>query len=168
MGKRAQDKVRSGKPKKPPAAKPSKKVLRKDVPIIRTAGKPSKPAAYVKSETAPMWQRLAAVRVSDPKACIDAFVRIMRELENGSYAIQEGERDFGKYFVIHEADRQGSVFVHVVPKEAYKIFKEMQRSMPDSFLGFSVLCGKVGKKGVRASCFAVPTSEITRAMISRR
>jgi len=140
---------------------------RKNVPIIRTTGRPSKPAAYVKSETAPMWQRLAAVKVSDKKACIDAFVKTVRELENGSYAVEEGERDMGKYFIIHEPDRQGSVFVHIVPREAYKVFKDMQKAMPDSFLGFSVLCGRIGNKEVRASCFAIPAGEITRAMISR-
>jgi hypothetical protein len=136
--------------------------------ITRSKDSLTKSASHSKSETASMWRKLEAVKVSDPNLCIDAFVRIVRELENGSYAIQEGEKDMGKYFVIHEPDRKGSIFVHIVPKEAYAVFKEMQREMPDSFLGFSILCGKIGKKEVRASCFAIPTNEITRAMIRRR
>jgi hypothetical protein len=74
----------------------------------------------------------------------------------------------GKYVLVHEQERQGSMFIHVVPKEAYKMFQEMRRQMPDSFLGFSVLCGKIAGRPVRVSCFAVPTSDITRAIIGKK
>lgn len=173
MGKRAQDRVKAKKPAKKKQANPSlkkipRKILRRDVPIIRTTGKSDPSAVYRKPETSQIWQRLNSVKISVKGECIDAFLRIMREVENGSYALQLGDQDKGKYVVVHEQERQGSMFVHVVPKEAYKIFQEMRRQMPDSFLGFSVLCGKIAGKPVRVSCFAVPTSDITRAIIGRK
>lgn len=174
MGKRAQNRVKDKKPaskfmKSLSAKRAQKKpsAVRKNVPIIRVGSGPAQ-TSFKKPETTQMWQRVESSKILDRQACIDAFISIMRELENGSYAIEPGERDMGKYFVVHEPDRQGSVFLHVVPKEAYKIFKEMQRAMPTSFLGFSVLCGKVAGRPVRVSCFAIPTSEITRAMLSRK
>ncbi|MBI4894251.1 MAG: hypothetical protein HY833_00750 [Candidatus Aenigmarchaeota archaeon] len=162
--------MRAKKPARKAAAekKPVKKILRKEVPIIRTTGKSDPRAVYRKPETSQMWQRLGSIKISGKDECIDAFVRIMREVENGSYALQPGEQDKGKYVLVHEQERQGSMFVHVVPKEAYKIFQEMRRQMPDSFLGFSVLCGRVAGRPLRVSCFAVPTSEITRAIIGRK
>jgi len=172
MGKRAQDRLRPAKGKaakkaaaKKPPVKDAKRSQRKDVPIIRSAGKSAAPVVYKKPETSQMWQRLASLKISGKDECIQAFVRIMREVENGSYAMQLGDQDKGSYILVHEQQRQGSMFIHVVPKEAYKVFQEMRSQMPDSFLGFSVLCGKIAGKPVRVSCFAVPTSDITRAII---
>jgi len=172
MGKRAQDRVRPVKgkakrkaaPRKAPAGK-KPKAQRRDVPIIKSTGKAPPNTVYRKPETSQIWQRLASLKISGKDECIQAFVRIMREVENGSYAMQLGDQDRGSYFVVHEQQRQGSMFVHVVPKEAYKTFQDMRRQMPDSFLGFSVLCGKIAGRPVRVSCFAVPTSDITRAII---
>jgi hypothetical protein len=162
--------VKARKPAKKTVAakKPVKKILRKEVPIIRTTGKPNLSAVYRKPETSQIWQKLGSIKISGKDECIDAFLRIMREVENRSYALQLGERDMGKYVLVHEQERQGSMFIHVVPKEAYKMFQEMRRQMPDSFLGFSVLCGKIAGRPVRVSCFAVPTSEITRAIIGKK
>lgn len=92
----------------------------------------------------------------------------MREVEKGKYKFREGSRSEGAYYIVHESGRQGSNFVHVVPKEAYGIFEEMKREMPSSFLGFSMLAGKIKKKDVRVSCFAISTQEIMKALISRK
>lgn len=148
MGKRAQNKVRK-------------------VEIIRTTGK-SKPTVYRRPETTPIWQRLEKVQIKGKQECLDAFLKISKDIENGKYKFEEGSQDMGKYFVVNETERQGSSFVHIVPSETYKMFEEMRKSMPTSFLGFSMLSGKIGKKDLRVSCFAIPTSEITRAMISRK
>ena len=119
-------------------------------------------------ETIPVWQRLEKIKIAGRSECIDAFLKISKEIEGGKYSFREGSVDMGKYFVVNEADRQGSSFVHIVPAEAYKTFDEMRRTMPTSFLGFSMLCGKIGRKDLRVSCFAIPTSEITRALFSSK
>lgn len=115
-----------------------------------------------------MWQKLERVQVKNKKESIDAFMKILKEVENGKYKFEEGSHDNGKYFIVNESGRHGSNFVHVVPKETYEIFNQMKSAMPDSFLGFSVLCGKMGGRDVRVSCFGIPTSDITRAMISKK
>lgn len=153
MGKRAQAKV--------------KKRPRRDVEIIRTPkNAPRGKEVFRRPETSGMWDDLSGVKVSGKAECLEAFVRIVGEVESGRYKFVEGTVEKGSYSVVNEAERNGSSFVHVVPREAHKIFERMRREMPNSFLGFSMLCGKNGKKDLRVSCFAVPTSEITRAMIS--
>lgn len=117
-------------------------------------------------ETAPIWQRLEKIKISGKKECIDAFLSTWKEIEKGKYNFKEGSFDMGKYFVVNETGRQNSNFVHIVPSETYKMFEEMKRSMPTSFLGFSMLCGKIRGKDLRLSCFAIPASEITRALLS--
>lgn len=123
---------------------------------------------FRKPETIPIWQRLEKIKIVGKEECLDAFLKIAKEIERGKYKFQEGSSDMGKYFIVNEAERQGSSFVHIVPVETYKVFEEMRKSMPTSFLGFSMLCGKAGKKDLRVSCFAIPTSEITRAMVSKK
>lgn len=140
MGKRTQDRV--------------KKIQKKE--------------AEKSSGTTSLWQKLEKIQIRSKKECIESFVKLLKDVESGKYKFEEGVTDMGKYFVVNETGRQKSNFVHVVPKEAYEIFEEMRRSMPDSFLGFSVLCGKINGRDARVSCFAVPTSEITRSMISKR
>jgi hypothetical protein len=119
-------------------------------------------------ETIPIWQKLEKIQIKNKKESIEAFMKILKQVESGKYKFEEGSENNGKYFVVNEVNRQGSNFVHIVPNEAFEIFEQMRKSMPNSFLGFSILCGKIGNKDVRVSCFAVPTSDITRAMIGKK
>lgn len=125
-------------------------------------------ASFKGPETIPIWQKLENVRIRNKKECIEAFVKILKQVEDGNYKFQEGVEDMKKYFVVNEANRQGSNFIHIVPKETYEIFEYMRKTMPNSFLGFSILIGKIDNRDTRVSCFAVPTSEITRAMIGKK
>ena len=94
MGKRPQNKVKQKK---------SKEIFRKP-------------------ETTQIWQRLEKTKVAGKEECLEAFLKISKDIEKGKYNFQEGTVNMGKYFVISEADRQGSSFVHIVPSEAHKIF----------------------------------------------
>lgn len=139
MGKRAQNKVKAG---------------RKEI--------------FRKPETTPIWQKLGRIQLRNKEKCLNAFLKILDDITSGKYNFQEGSTDMGEYFIVNEAERQGSSFVHIVPAETYKVFEEMRRVMSTSFLGFSILCGKFRNKDLRVSCFAIPAPEITRALISRR
>lgn len=123
---------------------------------------------FKKPETIPIWQKLEKIEIKNKKECLDAFIKIVKEVERGKHKFVESVTDGGPYYIVSESNRQGSNFIHVVPKEAYKIFEEMRMMMPNSFLGFSMLCGKIGSKDLRVSCFAIPTSEITKVLISGR
>lgn len=152
MGKRAQDKVRS----------------KKGAEIIRTTGKARRDEVFRKPETAGIWDRVSRIKIGSKDECLDAFVRTVREVEEKRYKFKEGATDMGNYFVVNEPERNGSSFVHIVPAETYRIFEEVRREMPTSFLGFSMLCGRNGRKDLRVSCFAIPTFEITKAFVSRK
>ncbi len=128
----------------------------------------AKKEVFRKSETIPIWQKLEKIEIKNKNECIDAFLKIAKEVEKGKYNFQEGSTNMGTYYIVNEADRQGSSFVHIVPAETYKIFEEMRKTMPTSFLGFSMLCGKINKKDLRVSCFGIPTPEITKVLISKR
>jgi len=52
-------------------------------------------------------------------------------------------------------------FVHIVPKELINLFNEMKIQAPEEFLGFTVLINDT-----RVSCFGIPCSELTKAIIS--
>lgn len=123
---------------------------------------------FRKPETIPIWQKLERIQIVNKEKCLDAFLKIVAEVGDGKYDFREGATGMGEYYIVNEADRQGSSFVHIVPAEAYRVFEDMRRKMPDSFLGFSMLCGKIRNRDLRVSCFAIPTSEITKALISRK
>jgi hypothetical protein len=104
----------------------------------------------------------------DKEACIKAFMEIVELAQKGRYSFSQGVADMGDYMVVHEDDREGSSFVHVVPKSMKRHFMEMRKKTSDTFLGFSILCGKNGSRDLRVSCFGVPTTDITKAIIKRR
>jgi hypothetical protein len=74
---------------------------------------------------------------------------------NNSFEVVVGEKDYSDYYVIIEANRLNSYFVHIVPKPTYELFKKMQNSIKNQMLGFTVLAGKHKEKDVRVSCFGV-------------
>jgi hypothetical protein len=97
---------------------------------------------------------------------IQAFIDTIDQAQKGNYEFIEGHHDKGSYFLVNEANRGGSSFVHIVPKELYEDFLRMQKS-GDIFIGFSMLCGKNGNRDLRVSCFGISTNDLTRAMIKR-
>lgn len=112
-----------------------------------------------------VWDEVSQLKIKSKDECINAFLEIVKLAQKGKYKFEEGHHDKGKYYVVNEPNRGGSSFVFIVPKEVYKNFLELQEKLGDTFLGFSMLCGKNGDKDLRVSCFAIPTNDLTRALI---
>ncbi|MBU2503732.1 MAG: hypothetical protein KJ879_01630 [Nanoarchaeota archaeon] len=108
-----------------------------------------------------MWEKLRSVNIEDKEKYVGLFRILINQLESGTYNFinYEGE----DYYIINEEKRKGSKFVHIVPKELINLFQEMKEGAPDEFLGFSVLINDV-----RVSCFGVPCSELTKAIINKQ
>ena len=58
-----------------------------------------------------------------------------------------------------------SYFLHIVPKEVYNLFKEMQIKAKNQFLGFSVLVGRFNDKDVRVNCFGVKCNLLGKSLL---
>ena len=114
-----------------------------------------------------LWDKVAKTKVKDKQTAIEAFTKIVKEVEANNYNFQAGDVAEKNYTIVHETNRMNSFFVHVVPKELYKVFKKLQKEEPHSFLGFSILCGKMGEREVRVSCFGIPSTELVRAVIKK-
>lgn len=124
-----------------------------------------KPRKQKMTSNMKVWDKVSQVEIKSKDECINAFLEIVKLAQKGKYKFEEGHRDKGKYYIVNESNRGGSSFVHVVPKEVYKNFLELQKKLGDTFLGFSILCGKNGDKDLRVSCFAISTNDLTRALI---
>ena len=74
---------------------------------------------------------------------------------NNSFELIIGEKEYSNYYIIIGGNRLNSYFVHVVPKQAYDLFKKMQERIKNQMLCFTVLAGKHNNKDVRVSCFGV-------------
>ena len=79
-----------------------------------------------------------------------------------------GELEKGDHYLAIEDNRMDCYFVHIVPKEVYKLFKELQTKAPQQFLGFSVVVGKHNNKEVRVSCFGVQCSLLGRSLFNKK
>ena len=90
------------------------------------------------------------------------------ERKRGSDAVNMETKveDKGDYYLVFEKDRADGDFIHVVPKEAWKLFREMQIKAPQEFLGFSVLVGR-RERPLRVSCFGVPCDLLGKKLIEK-
>lgn len=111
-----------------------------------------------------VWDKLEKIKIKNKKKSIEAFLKIVKDVQTNVYNFQAGEIKEKDYVIVHETNRMDSFFIHVVPKETYKIFKDLQKKEPQSFLGFSILAGKLGDRDVRVSCFGIPQSDLTPAL----
>ena len=107
-----------------------------------------------------MWEKLGKVNVKNREKYIKLFRDLIDNLKSGDYNFKN--YDGGDYYIINEENRKSSKFVHIVPKELINLFNEMKEKAPDEFLGFSVLINDV-----RVSCFGIPCSELTKAIINK-
>lgn len=114
-----------------------------------------------------IWDKIEKIKIKNKKKSIDVFMKIIKDVQTNVYNFQAGEIKEKDYTIVHETNRMDSFFIHVVPKEAYKIFKNLQKKEPQSFLGFSILAGKIGDRDVRVSCFGIPTNDLTNALLSK-
>ena len=107
-----------------------------------------------------MWEKLEKVNIKNKERYIQLFKDLISKLKSGSYNFKNN--DGGDYYIINEENRKGSKFVHIVPKELMNLFNEMKEKVPDEFLGFTILINDI-----RVSCFGIPCSELTKAIINK-
>ncbi len=91
-------------------------------------------------------------------------MQIYYKVRDNNFSLDFGEYDKGDYYLVIEENRKSSYFVHIVPKEVYNLFKEMQGEAPNEFLGFSVLAGKHNNKNIYLSCFGVKCNLLGRSL----
>jgi len=111
-----------------------------------------------------IWDKLLEVDVEDKEKYIEVFVDIIKQVKEDRFAFKIGDVDEGDYYIVVEENRMNSYFIHVVPKEVYDLFKEMQKEATDEFLGFSVIAGKFNGKDIRISCFGIPCNLAAKFM----
>ena len=150
--------VRKSKPK-------LKKKFSKNKAREKTKIKTKTKTVSTKPLTLDLWNKARDVKIKNKKDSLEAFVKIVNEVERKKYSFKEGIVSKGSYYIVNEEVRNGSSFVHIVPKEAYPIFSEIMQKMPNVILGFSILCGKNRMRDLRVSCFGISSSEVTKALI---
>lgn len=114
-----------------------------------------------------IWDKLSEINIKDKEKYQKLFSEVVSKIRFGRFEINIGEVEKEDYFIVTEENRMNAYFVHIVPKEVYSLFKEMQASAPNEFLGFSVLAGKFNGRDVRVSCFGVPCGNLGKASFSR-
>ena len=82
-----------------------------------------------------IWDKLLDVDVKNKEKYLKIFSDVVKEVKDGNFELDVGEEDKGDYFIIVEENRMNSYFVHVVPKEVYDLFKEMQEEIERPFCG---------------------------------
>ena len=107
-----------------------------------------------------MWEKLEKVNIENKQRYLKLFKELINKIQEGKYNFKDFE---GKdYYIINEDNRKGSKFVHIVPKELISLFNNMKNSAPNEFLGFTVLINNI-----RVSCFGIPCSELSKAIINK-
>ena len=111
-----------------------------------------------------IWDELLGLNIKNKEKFQSLFSYYFNEINNERLKLDPGELDKGDYSLIIEDNRLGSYFVHIVPKEAYALFKRMPANQ---FLGFSVVAGEYKNKDVRVSCFGVECGKLGKALIKK-
>src|SRR3989344_13525 len=114
------------------------------------------------------WQNeLSELNVKNKVKYQKLFSQLVSRVQDNKVLVKPGVKEFKEHYIITEENRLNSYFIHIVPKEAFYIFKEMIKQ-PDIFLGFSVLAGKHNNKDIRISCFGVQCNLLGMSLIKRK
>ncbi|MBI1972761.1 hypothetical protein HYS50_02025 [Candidatus Woesearchaeota archaeon] len=111
-----------------------------------------------------IWNKLANIHIENKEKYKKIFSQTVKKIRERKYDLQIGETEKDDHYIIIEDKRMNSYFVHVVPKGAYSLFKEMQEKIPQSFLGFTVVAGKQNNKDIRVSCFGIDCSSLGKSL----
>jgi hypothetical protein len=114
-----------------------------------------------------LWDKLLQADVKDKARFQNLFSETVGAVGAGNFPLNAGETEYSDYWIVIEEDRVASHFIHIVPKEVYALFKEMQASAPNDMLGFSVLAGKHEGKDVRVSCFGVQCNLLGKSLFKK-
>jgi len=108
--------------------------------------------------------KLLNINIQNKEQYTEIFSKTVEQIKNNQFKFEFGDFEKELYFLVIEENRMNSLFVHIVPKEIYKLFKEIQLKVPNQFLGFSVLANKYKNKDVRVSCFGIECRELGKAL----
>ena len=114
-----------------------------------------------------IWDKLLEVDIENKERFQALFYEIVNRIPKNTFPLTLGEREEKDHFIIIEENRMNSYFIHIVPKQVYTLFKEMQASAPGQFLGFSVVAGKYNNRDVRVSCFGVPCQHLAKSLVTK-
>ena len=105
-----------------------------------------------------IFEKLEKVNIKNKERYLELFRDLIKQIKSGNYGFKDKEGE--DYFIINEK-RMDSNFVHGVPRELIDLFNEMKEKAPNEFLGFTVLINNV-----RVSCFGIPCSVLSKAIIN--
>ena len=111
-----------------------------------------------------IWDKLSKVNIDNKEKYQKVFVDTVKKIQNDDFPLNIGEIEKEDYTISIEENRKDSYFVHIVPKQVYELFKEMQEKAPNEILGFSVLAGKCKGKDIRVSCFGVQCNLLGKSL----
>jgi len=111
-----------------------------------------------------IWDKLSQVNLEDKKKFQKIFSDVVNKIQNNAFPLTVGETEKEDYYIVIEENRMSSYFVHIVPKQVYELFKEMQEKAPNQVLGFTVMAGKHNNKDVRVSCFGIQCNLLGKAL----
>ncbi len=111
-----------------------------------------------------IWDKLSQVNIDNKEKYQNVFIDVVKKIQNNDFQLTIGETNKGDYKIVIEENRMNSYFIHIVPKQVYELFKEMQKKAPNEILGFSVLAGKHNEKDIRVSCFGVQCNLLGKSL----
>lgn len=109
-----------------------------------------------------IWDKLLKVNVKDKDYFKKEFYNYIEEIKKDDFILKIGEIENKNYYIITEENRMNSYFIHIVPKQIYILFKEMQKKTPNQFLGYTVLVKQYNNKDLRISCFGVECHKLSK------
>ena len=108
--------------------------------------------------------KLLQIKIDDEDKYAKIFSQIVKDIQNNKFSFNFDKIEKEDYYIILEDNRMNSYFVHVVPKQLWNLFKEIQKKSPDQILGFSVKAGEYKNKEVRVSCFGVKCNILGKSL----
>lgn len=108
-----------------------------------------------------VWDKISQLSIENPHRFKSCFQNIVQQIQEDIFDLTVREKKEKEFFLIVENNRLNSYFVHIVPFEAYDLLKEIARTAPQQFLGFSIFIKKYEDKDIRVSCFGIPCSLLT-------
>ena len=106
-----------------------------------------------------MWKELEKVNIENKERYVELFRDLIEQIKKGRFNFKDYQGN--DYYIINE-EKNGEKFVYIVPLNLINLFNNMIASAPNEFLGFTVLVNKT-----RVSCFGIPCSELSKAVIGR-
>jgi hypothetical protein len=103
------------------------------------------------------WDDLANTKVENAERYLEVFARVVHQAKMYQYLFHEEIKIYEDFSIVCDK-KSDSYFIFIVPDECRGLFRKMQIEHPDTFQGFSVLCGKKDDLPLRVCCFGVSIS----------